>query len=228
METKICSKCGINKKLCEYQKNSHAKSGYRSECSECSKKNKKLIPKEKILNYNKIFREKNRDKLRKKQREYYLNNTDKEIERSKKRRTINKVIKQPKSEEEKKLTRQIWSEKNKKIINQKKRDKYKNNIIHRLSENLRNRLNSFLKANKLRKNNKTFDIVGCNPLFLKQYIETQFRDGMNWGNRNEWHIDHIIPLSSAKTEEKIYKLCHYTNLQPLWKNDNLKKGNKIL
>jgi hypothetical protein len=42
------------------------------------------------------------------------------------------------------------------------------------------------------------------------------------------HIDHIIPLSLAKTEEELYKLCHYTNLQPLWAEDNLKKSNKIL
>jgi hypothetical protein len=42
------------------------------------------------------------------------------------------------------------------------------------------------------------------------------------------HIDHIIPLSSAKTDEEIYQLCHYTNLQPLWAFDNLSKGSKIL
>ena len=43
-----------------------------------------------------------------------------------------------------------------------------------------------------------------------------------------WHLDHIIPLSTAKTEEDIIKLCHYTNLQPLWAEENLSKGNKIL
>ena len=56
----------------------------------------------------------------------------------------------------------------------------------------------------------------------------KFTTGMSWENRNEWHIDHKIPLSSAKTEEEIYELCHYTNLQPLWAFDNLSKGNKIL
>ena len=51
---------------------------------------------------------------------------------------------------------------------------------------------------------------------------------MSWENQGKWHIDHITPLSSAKTEEEVYRLCHYTNLQPLWAEDNLKKGSKIL
>ena len=52
---------------------------------------------------------------------------------------------------------------------------------------------------------------------------------MSWETHSlyGWHIDHIIPLSSAKTEEEIYQLCHYTNLQPLWAEDNLKKGDKL-
>ena len=60
------------------------------------------------------------------------------------------------------------------------------------------------------------------------HIESRFKDGMTWDNQGEWHIDHIVPLASATTEEELIKLCHYTNLQPLWAEDNLKKGDKIL
>jgi hypothetical protein len=61
-----------------------------------------------------------------------------------------------------------------------------------------------------------------------EYLGDLFTEKMNWDNYGEWHIDHIIPLSSANTEEEIYKLCHYTNLQPLWAEDNIKKSNKII
>ena len=51
---------------------------------------------------------------------------------------------------------------------------------------------------------------------------------MTWNNYGEWELDHIIPISSATTEEEVYKLNHYTNFQPLWMSENRKKGNKIL
>jgi hypothetical protein len=51
---------------------------------------------------------------------------------------------------------------------------------------------------------------------------------MNWDNMGEWHIDHIIPLSTANSEDDIINLCNYKNLQPLWEKDNLEKSNKIL
>ena len=78
----------------------------------------------------------------------------------------------------------------------------------------------------MQKNNKTFKIIGCTPQELKIYIEKQFLSDMSWVNvlNGKIHIDHIIPLSSAKTEADVYRLCHYTNLQPLWAEDNISKN----
>ena len=100
--------------------------------------------------------------------------------------------------------------------------------IFNLTNRMRGRLRKYLIILNISKKNKTFEIVGCSPQFLKEHLEKQFVDGMTWENRSEWHIDHKIPLSSAKTEEELYKLCHYTNLQPLWAEENLKKSNKII
>ena len=231
MKQKVCSKCDEKKEVCEFQKNSHSNDGYRSECSLCSKKRKELIPKEKLLNYGKNFRNKNREKLNEKQKIYYQNNIDKERSRGKKYREKlkkNTPINIPKTKQEIKLKKQEWIKNNRETINQKKRYKYQNDIFYKLSQNVRNRLNSYLMLKNIQKKTNTFNLLGCTSEFLKKYLETQFMDGMNWDNRNEWHIDHKIPLSSAKTEEEIYELCHYTNLQPLWAFDNLSKGNKIL
>jgi hypothetical protein len=93
---------------------------------------------------------------------------------------------------------------------------------------MRSRTRIFFKLKNIKKKTDTFKIIGCSPLQLKEYLEQKFTKGMNWENQGKWHIDHIIPLSSAKTEDEVYILCHYTNLQPLWAEDNLKKSNKIL
>jgi 5-methylcytosine-specific restriction endonuclease McrA len=104
------------------------------------------------------------------------------------------------------------------------KEKTQTDILFRLKRNLRTRIYKFIGKSSIR----TKDIVGINSKQLKDYLENQFKDEMCWENYGEWHIDHIIPLSSAKTEEEIYKLCYYTNLQPLWKIDNIKKSNKII
>ena len=109
-----------------------------------------------------------------------------------------------------------------------KRRKESNEV--RMSENIRRRINHFLKTVNIPKKGSTFDIVGCTPQFLKEHLEMNFKDGMSWENYGlyGWHIDHIIPLSSAEDEDGVYKLCHYTNLQPLWAKENLSKGSKII
>ncbi len=72
-------------------------------------------------------------------------------------------------------------------------------------------------------------IIGGSVEFVKKHIERQFKKGMSWENYHitTWHIDHIIPLSSAKNEEELLKLFHYTNLRPLWAKENISKSDKI-
>mgnify|MGYP000913227399 CR=1 FL=1 len=74
------------------------------------------------------------------------------------------------------------------------------------------------------KRSATFDLLGYTPADLTAHIERLFVDGMNWSNRSLWHIDHIIPISSARTESDVIRLNQLSNLRPLWAIDNLRKG----
>jgi hypothetical protein len=87
--------------------------------------------------------------------------------------------------------------------------------------------NTFRKSGYTKPSEGTEKILGCSFNELKFHLESKFVDGMNWENRGKWHIDHIIPLSSANTKEELIGLSHYSNLQPLWAEDNMKKGDKI-
>lgn len=76
------------------------------------------------------------------------------------------------------------------------------------------------------KKSRTFEIVGCTFVEFRAHIEKQFLPGMTWENRPDWHVDHIVPLASAKTEADVIALNHFTNLRPLWIPDNLAKRDK--
>lgn len=111
---------------------------------------------------------------------------------------------------------------------EKRKERLKKDKLFKLKRLLSYRTYSIFLRKNFFKSNVTIDLIGTDILSVKQYLEDKFTDGMNWENQGKWHIDHIIPLSSANTEEELIKLCHYTNLQPLWAADNLKKSNKIL
>ena len=106
----------------------------------------------------------------------------------------------------------------------------KKNPLFKLVANMRTRINIILKQKKLYKNSRALDVLGCDLPQLKKYIESKFLPGMNWSNHTlkGWHVDHITPLASAKTIEDVERLMHYTNLQPMWAKDNIKKGKKII
>lgn len=106
----------------------------------------------------------------------------------------------------------------------------KNDPMFKFKANLRGRLHqAFRDILNIKKNKHTFDLIGMQPLELMKYIEEKFDNRMTWENYGYygWHVDHIIPLSCAKTEDKMIELCHYSNLQPLWWDDNISKGNKL-
>lgn len=76
----------------------------------------------------------------------------------------------------------------------------------------------------------SLEILGCSWEELKNYIELQFKDGMTWENHGYygWHIDHKIPVASAKNFQELLNVFHYTNLQPLWAEENMAKGARII
>ena len=100
-------------------------------------------------------------------------------------------------------------------------------LLYKLQTRFRTRIYQSFKLNNWKKNTKSSRLLGCDIQTAKQHIENKFVKGMSWNNWGEWHIDHIKPVSLAKNIEELEKLFHYTNLQPLWKEDNLKKHNKI-
>ena len=193
MEKKTCSKCKIEKDVCEFRKSSKMKNGLQSECKSCAKLRYELNREENLIK-KKIYSEKNKEKKSEYDKEYRLKNRIK---------------------------------KNEYIRNYRKKRRLVDPTF-RIIESMRSRLKNFFKSNNIQKYNKTFNIVGCTPQELKEYLEKKFTDEMSWDNYGQWHIDHKIPLSSAISDDEVYKLCHYTNLQPLWADDNIKKSNKIL
>jgi hypothetical protein len=213
VKTKVCKKCLIEKEICNFGKTKQNKDGLKSYCKECLRID------------NKEYVKRNPEKRKETLLTYYENNKEKELERFK----IYKI----KNPEKRKETYKKYYENNKDLINKKQyqinKKKYNQDITYRIKHNLRERVKDYLKETKS-VNHNTFTIVGCSPTQLKEHLENMFSDGMTWENYGfyGWHIDHIIPLSSAKDEDGLKKLCHYTNLQPLWCKDNLSKGSKIL
>jgi hypothetical protein len=109
-----------------------------------------------------------------------------------------------------------------------KKSKREQDPFFKLRQTLSNRTTTAFKLKGWSKNSKTQEMLGAEYKTVMSHIEYRFKSGMSWDNQGEWHIDHIIPLASAKTEQELIQLCHYTNLQPLWAEENISKGDKII
>ena len=107
------------------------------------------------------------------------------------------------------------------VINTNKRRQI--DPVFKLRTNMTASISKAIKRKNWKKTSKTEQMLGCSFEQFKQHIESKFESWMTWDNRGlynglpnyGWDVDHIIPVSSAKTIEELHKLCHYTNLQPL-------------
>ena len=225
MITKICSKCKEEKEVCEFNIRKNRKSGFASQCKVCTCENAKKYRKnnsDEIKLRKKIYRDKNREKLNAKSKENRHKNPEKHRQQKRDYYIKNREIV---------LERQkLWSKNNREKINTYIQTKKNKNPLFKVELNIRSRVKQYLKQKNITQKNKTFEIVGIDVNELKKYLESQFLEGMCWDNYGiyGWHIDHKIPLCSAKNETELLKLFHYTNLQPLWAEDNLKKNGNLI
>lgn len=110
------------------------------------------------------------------------------------------------------------------------RNKYVAKIKQDPLKRMRARISS-LHRNALRrinniKNSPTFKTLGYSAQELAAHIEKQFLKGMSWSNISQWHIDHIVPICTARSEEDVIALNQLSNLRPIWAKNNLSKGPK--
>ena len=110
----------------------------------------------------------------------------------------------------------------------REKERYDSEKEYRIAHLLRCRLRKALKRDS--KIGSAVRDLGCSIPELKFYLEGKFIDGMSWGNHGKWHIDHVIPLTyfDLTDHEQFLQAVHYTNLQPLWAVDNIRKNNKVV
>jgi hypothetical protein len=115
-------------------------------------------------------------------------------------------------------------QKNRVYENNRRRSMYKNNTTYKLQVSVRNRIKDCVKTGY---SSSFLKYLGCSVSDYRAYLESLFVQGMGWDNWSlkGWHIDHIVPICNfdLAKEEELYKAFHYTNTQPLWALDNLRK-----
>lgn len=182
---------------------------------------------EQILARLKLYRQENGDAVRERDRQRYLACPEKY--RLKNRKSAKKHRAKNTARE------QAWRKQNKDRVRGHYRKhvkkKLSKNALFRLQQNIRTRMCSALSKSGAKKGFRTLMLVGCTAAELRKYIESKFLPGMTWENRGRhgWHIDHIIPLAKfdLRDPEQQAAAFHYTNLQPLWAEDNLRKSDKL-
>lgn len=206
---KRCSCCKELKEATNvfFAKNSRTKDGFSFRCKECR---------------NREEYHKKTEEVKQKRKEYYGANKEKVIAHTKK-------YKERHPEWYKKQNRKYYLENKEKIVATSKKNHYKRiseDVSFKILQRCRTRLYNAVKGHV--KSKRTKELLGCSVEHLMNHLEAQFKEGMTWDNYGEWHIDHIKPCAMFDfSKEEHQKACfHYTNLQPLWAVENIRKSDK--
>jgi hypothetical protein len=215
---KKCTKCLQDKIYSEFYKKISSKDGYNNICIACRIEYNTLKKEDTQLYY-----QKNKEKHQLNSKKYYQLNTEKVNQKS--------ILWQKNNPLSSKKTRVKWQSQNQEYFKEWRNRTYQTNPRFKLRIILGNRLNEILKKNKTYKTNSILNLIGCNLQELKLYLESKFLQGMTWENHSQtgWHIDHIKPLSrfDLSDRKQFLEACHYSNLQPLWAEDNLSKSDNF-
>ena len=206
---KVCKICNVEKELVDIVKDKNIKSGYANFCKDCNRLKSKKFREENKEQYKEYYKEYyNREDVKKRQNDYMKNyiNENREL------LSINK---------------KKWREENRDKIKQQKNEyrkmKKETDPIYRLHQLISSIIRKSFNYSGFKKSSRTHEIIGISFEEFKLYLECKFEPWMTWDNRGlyngelnyGWDIDHIIPISSAKTEDDIIRLNNYKNLQPL-------------
>lgn len=215
---KTCNKCGIVKPITEFYERVKGSGKYRLECKKCKERSKDPA-KAKIR--RKRYNDSHQDKIKAYTSNYYKTHKEQEDARHK------KWFKDHPEKVKEYTRKQYYKDIEKtRAKNRKYNAKVRSTPEGKILGNIRRRINSSLKT--ARKSDYTTNLIGIPMDEFIVYIENLFDEEMSWDNcgTHGWHIDHIRPCSSFDLiDEKEQRKCfHYTNMQPLWAEDNLKKS----
>ena len=204
---KICTQCKISKPIAEFHKDKYKKDGYCPKCKSCHKK----------------YYQDNKESNNTRSQQYYQDNREDIVERRKKHYQDNR-------EDMLKRQKEYYENNKETILTHQKTyhaNRRKTDPLFKLRHNISSLIYMSIKKGGFTKRSKTYKILGCSFDEFKIHIESQFSEGMSWDNHGEWHFDHKTPVSWGKTEEEIIALNNYINFQPLWAEDNIRKGNRF-
>ena len=209
---KICTTCKENLPESSFSKKRQRKDGLSGICRNCiravSKRNYARY-RDELIQKSRDFRAQNPDSFK----QYYRDNYDYFQDYNAK--TAEK--------------RAQWQKENKARIDQKRRERWEKRPELRLKARIRSYFWSKLKKSYVAKPNSSIALLGCSVEEFKRHLEKRFASGMSWENYGKWHLDHIRPCAAFDLTNPIQLAAcfHFSNLQPLWAKDNLRKGAKV-